>query len=693
MAEFLLELFSEEIPAGMQPRGVQELERLMAEGLVAAGLEIKDKAAFATPRRLVLGLTGLSERSADVSEERRGPRVGAPEKAIEGFLRSAGLSDISQAEVATDPKKGEFYIARIERPGRAAGEIIAELIPQIVRQFPWPKSMRWGSGSLRWVRPLHGILCLLDGKVVPFEVDGLKSGDESFGHRFLAPEAFKVTGLQDYMAKLKSAHVVLDPHARRQIIIEHARQAAGAIDLELVEDDALLNENAGLAEWPVVLAGSFDEAFLDVPPEVLITSMKAHQKCFSLRNAKSGKLANRFIMVSNLIADDGGKAIVAGNERVIRARLSDAKFFWDQDRKTRLEDRLPALEGVIFHEKLGSQAERAERLQDLARDLAPTVGANPDHAARAALLAKADLVSHMVGEFPALQGLMGRYYASQQGEDDSVATAIELHYKPQGPNDAVPDKPVAIAVALADKLDILEGFWAANEKPTGSKDPFALRRAALGVIRILLENDIKLPLGVALASHLGRFQKHLGADFGKDFDHPGFNAFFADRLKVYLRDRGARHDLIDAVFALPGSDDLLIIVKRVEALGAFLETDDGANLLSGAKRAQNILRIEEKKDDQAYDGEPDAKLLKDKEEAALGDAISKVRSSVAAALEGEDFAGAMAEMAKLRQPVDDFFDRVTVNADDAALRQNRLRLLGQIRATTLHVADFSKIEG
>ena len=703
MAELLLELFSEEIPAGMQGRAAEELQRLIGDGLSEAGLEIKDAAAFVTPRRLTLGLTGLSDRSADVSEERRGPRVGAPEKALEGFLRSAGLSDIGEAEIVSDAKKGDFYLARIERPGRAASEIIAELVPHVVRQFSWPKSMRWGAGKLRWVRPLHGILCLLDGKVVDFEIDGVKSGNKTCGHRFLAPAPFAVTGLQDYLAKLKGAHVVIDPHARRQIILEHARKAAKDEGFELVEDARLLEENVGLAEWPVVLAGEFDEAFLDVPAEVLITAMKSHQKCFSLRDPKTGKLANRFIMVSNLIAEDGGAAIIAGNERVIRARLSDAKFFWDQDRKRALETHLPQLNDIIFHAKLGSVHDKSHAVARLAMDLAEVVpGANKKHCEQAALLAKADLVSDMVGEFPDLQGVMGGYYARNDGLSDDVAEAIAGHYAPQGPGDEVPDAPTAIVAALADKLYSLVGFFGIDERPTGSRDPYALRRAALGVIRIVLENDLRLDL-----AHWFTRTAEVYRDIGENVvqehwtDSYDVNAelfdFIGDRLKVYLRDRGARHDLIDAVFSLgPGAasaqSDLLMVVKRVEALGAFLETDDGINLLAGVKRAQNIVRIEEKKDGQAYEGAPDAKLLADKQEKALAKAIGDVAAAAGKALDGEDFAGAMAAMSRLRKPVDDFFDHVTVNAEDAALRENRLRLLAQIRSGTLQVADFSKIE-
>jgi len=587
---------------------------------------------------------------------------------------------------------------------------------------------------LRWVRPLHSIVCLLDGEVVPFEVDGIRSDKETRGHRFMAPEPFKVKRFKDYKERLREAKVMLDGDERARIILEGARKAAAKEGLTLVEDQALLAENAWLTEWPVVLMGSFDEDFLSVPPEVLATSMKAHQKCFSLRR-RNDALANRFIVVANLEARDKGKAIVEGNERVIRARLADAKFFFEQDRKVMLPDRVPKLNEIVFHEKLGSQYERVQRLWRLARELAPLVGAEPDLAERAAILAKADLVSLMVSEFPELQGVMGRYYALDQEENEAVADAIAAHYKPLGPSDEVPREPVAIAVALADKLDMLVGFWAIDEKPTGSKDPYALRRSALGVIRIILESNLRLGLWLQLRNLTlgwrrrfvdvrseGAFEALLAMpDYIKDMpefeallekrlfedavlglaqsiffdavrDADSLLAFFADRLKVHLRDQGARHDLVDAVFAL-GDDDLLMIVRRVEALGRFLDTEDGEHLLVGTKRAINILRIEEKKDSAIYDQPPDSTLLKRPEEKALAKAVDAVEKAAAAAVVREDFEAAMTEMAKLRLPVDEFFDHVTVNATDADLRANRLRLLNRIRATTLTVADFSKIEG
>ena len=686
MAELLLELFSEEIPARMQARAREDLARLLGNALGEAGLEFNEIKTFATPRRLTTVVEGLPARSPDMREERKGPRVDAPDAAIKGFLKSMGLASADQAE-RRDDKKGAYYVALLERPGRATAEVIAEIMPELVKSFPWPKSMRWGCGRLRWVRPLQSIICLLDGKVVPFEVHGIRSGKETRGHRFMAHEPFKVRRFKDYDEKLRDAKVILDGDERARIILEGARKAAAKEGLTLLEDEALLAENAGLTEWPVVLLGSFDEEFLSVPPEVLATSMKAHQKCFSLRK-KDGALASRFIVVANLEARDKGNAIVAGNERVIRARLADAKFFFEQDRKVMLPDRVPKLKEIVFHEKLGSQYERVQRVWRLARELAPLVDADPDLAERAAILAKADLVSLMVGEFPELQGVMGRYYALDQEEIEAVADAIAAHYRPLGPSDDVPRDPVAIAVALADKLDMLVGFWAIDEKPTGSKDPYALRRAALGVIRIVLENDLRLRLKEYLLTHQATAK----------FDPAVHNladrllSFFADRLKVHLRDQGARHDLVDAVFAL-GGDDLLIIVRRVEALGRFLDTEDGEHLLIGAKRAINILRIEEKKDSRTYDESPDPTLFKRPEEKALAKAVDAVEKASAAAITREDFEAAMAEMAKLRTPVDEFFDHVTVNATDPGLRANRLRLLNRIRATTLTVADFSKIEG
>ena len=744
MPDLLLELFCEEIPSRMQRRAAEDLKKLIGDGLMDAGLIFEGSESFATPRRLALHVAGVPARSPDTREERKGPRVGAPEKAVEGFLRAAGLASLDEAEVVSDPKKGDFYVARIEKPGRAAEEIIAELVPDVIRKFPWPKAMRWGEGTLRFVRPLHGILCTFgpeheETEVVPFEVDGIRSGNTTHGHRFMAPGAITVKRFDDYVTALEKAKVVLDLDRRKDIIRHDARNGAMALGLDLVEDEGLLEEAAGLVEWPVVLIGGFDARFLDVPEEAVITSIKTHQKCFSLRDPKTGKLASKFVLVSNLEASDGGTAIIAGNERVVRARLSDAEFFWQTDLKTPLDDRVAKLDAIVFHEKLGSQGERVKRLQKLAAAIAPLVGADPDKAARAAHLAKADLVSDMVGEFPELQGLMGRYYAAAQGEDEAVAGAIEDHYKPQGPSDAVPADPVAIAVALADKLDMLVGFWAIDERPTGSKDPYALRRAALGVIRIVLERDLRLPLrdvcgeglrrsladiaaaagletvtdlpflkegkAKALAedalSFLGKAaEKMIDAMVGQVPSTPwetrlidDLLAFFADRLKVQLRDEGARHDLVDAVFALDGQDDLWLVTRRIEALGKFLETDDGANLLAGYRRAVNILKAEEKKDGSAIEGAPHADLLAEPAEIALASAIETAKAEVREALEKEDFAAAMTALAALRAPVDTFFDDILVNAEDAALRENRLRLLNEIRETTVTVADFDRIGG
>jgi glycyl-tRNA synthetase beta chain len=741
MSELLLELFSEEIPARMQARAAEDLRRLVVEGVQAQGLAVGEAMAFATPRRLALVVQGVAARSPAISEERKGPRVGAPEQALAGFLKSAGLASIGEAEVVSDPKKGDYYVARIEKPGRAAKDIIAEVVPAVLAKFPWPKSMRWGSRPEVWVRPLHGIVCLLAGKVVPFAWAGIEASNMTRGHRFHGATPFAVTSFEDYGTKLRDAKVLLPASERAADIHEQALALAKKHKLDLVADDALLAENAGLVEWPTVLMGHFDEAFLEVPAECLITSMKAHQKCFSLRDPKTGALANRFLAVSNLIAADGGKQIVAGNEKVIRARLSDARFFWEQDLKRPLDEMALALDGITFHEKLGSQRDRVERIAELAFQIAGAVDAMPEDARRAAQLCKADLVSGMVGEFPELQGLMGRYYAEKPGIKPEIARAIELHYKPKGPTDTVPlasnGDAVAIAVALADKLDTLVGFWAIGEKPTGSGDPYQLRRAALGVIRIVLENDLRLPLGPVFGRHFARVQlaQHLAQltmeaqglypqdqDFGWIKDPVEFAkrmpvaaaqeedkralyleqfektaddllSFFADRLKVHLREKGARHDLIDAVFALGGQDDLALIVKRVEALDAFLKTDDGATLLAGVKRASNILAIEEKKDKTSHAGDYDLNLLKEKSELALAAAIESVKQDTVAAINVENFRGAMNALAELRAPVDAFFEHVTVNADDPALRKNRLHLLSQIRAATLGVADFSKIAG
>src|SRR5690349_6634753 len=698
MPDLLLELLSEEIPARMQARAAEDLRKLITDRLVEAGLTYDGAKAFVTPRRLALAVQGMPMRQPDRREEKKGPRVGAPEQAVAGFLKAAGLKSLDEAKVQPD-KKGDFYVAVIEKPGRAAIDVIGEILPEVIKNFPWPKSMRWGAqsknpGALNWVRPLHSIVATFgpeteEPDIIQFEIDGIKSGNVTRGHRFLAPETFTVRRLADYSAKLEKAKVVLDAGRRHDIILTEAKQLAFAQGLALVEDEGLLAETAGLVEWPLVLMGSFDESFLHLPEEVIRATIRNNQKCFVLRDAAHAKLVNKFLLVANLEAEDGGRTIVAGNERVIRARLSDARFFYQTDLKTKLEDRLPSFNNIIFHEKLGTQAERIDRIERLASELARFVGADAKKAKRAAQLCKADLLTEMVGEFPELQGTIGKYYAQEQGEDEAVAHAIEDHYRPKGPDDLVPSDPVSIAVALADKLDTLVGFWGADEKPTGSKDPFALRRAALGIIRLVLENEIRLSLIEISTSAAGNLAISASDRKQLPLDLLGF---FADRLKVQLRDQGARHDLVDAVFALEGQDDLLLIVRRVEALGKFLDSDDGKNLLAGTKRASNILSIEEKKDKRTFDGAPDASRYKLDEEKALAKAIDQVKSEAGAAVAKEDFAAAMSAMAKLRPAVDAFFDKVKVNDDDAKVRENRLKLLNEIRTATRAVADFSKIQ-
>ena len=706
MPDLLLELFSEEIPARMQARAAEDLRKLVTDRLVDAGLVYEGAKAFVTPRRLALAVQGVPVRQPDVKEEKKGPRVGAPAGAIEGFVRAAGLKSIEEATVKPD-KKGDFYVAVIEKPGRPAIEVIGQLVPEVVKAFPWPKSMRWGErsaqpGALGWVRPLHSIVATFgpeteDPDIVAFAIDGIAAGDETRGHRFMAPQPFKVRRLEDYAAKLEKAKVVLDPERRRQIILADAKNLAFAQGYELVEDAGLLAEVAGLVEWPVVLMGSFDEAFLAIPPEVIRTTIRNNQKCFVLRDPKTGQLANKFILVANIEAEDGGKEIIAGNERVIRARLSDAKFFYETDLKTRLEDRLAKFNDIVFHEKLGTQAKRIDRIEQLAVELAPTVGADVEKVKRAARLAKADLLTEVVGEFPELQGLMGKYYALAQGEDASVAAASEEHYKPLGPGDRVPTDPVPTAVALADKIDTLVGFWAIDEKPTGSKDPYALRRAALGVIRIALSGKHDLVPRSLLEMHIKRVRSNL-SDVEMLSIGDSFEEFFYERLKVQLREEGARHDLVDAVLHLRGrAAGIVSIVRRVEALGKFLDTEDGKNLLAGYKRAANILRIEEKKDGRCYSEQSDPAFYRQDEERALSQAIDIASNEAGAAVAREDFEAAMRAMAKLRPHVDAFFDKVTVNVADGAdkekLRENRLKLLNGIREATGTVADFSRIEG
>ncbi|MAA81882.1 MULTISPECIES: glycine--tRNA ligase subunit beta [unclassified Hyphomonas] len=704
MADLILELFSEEIPARMQAKAESDLGTALEKALGEAGLNWSKLETASGPRRLTVFMDGLTERSADVKEERKGPKVGAPDKAVEGFLRGAGLSDISQAEVRSDPKKGDFYVAVIETPGRDATDIIAEAVPAIIRGFHWPKSMRWGTGDLRWVRPLQRIVCVLDGKVVPFEVDGISSGDETEGHRVHGRGPFKVTFRKNYESQLSGAgHVKLTRDARREVILAGIEKVCAEAGLEWIEDKGLLEEVVGLAEWPVVVLGDMDPAFLALPPEVIQLSMRTHQKYFAVNDKTTGKLAPNFILVANIEAADGGKKLAEGNSRVLSARLDDGRFFWEKDKATPLEDMAEKLSTIAFKAELGSLGDKVERVAALARELAPKVGADPDLAERAARLAKSDLVSEMVGEFPELQGVMGRYYALEAGEPETVADAIRDHYKPQGPSDSVPSDPVGIAVALADKLDTLVGFWAIDEKPTGSKDPFALRRAALGVVRITLANDLRLGFQGILGMSNFEFQNQKGLQISDgpfvgltklSLDSLDLLSFFADRLKQHLRDEGQRHDLIDAVFAL-GEDDLVLITRRVEALGAFLDTEDGANLLAGYKRAANILKAEEKKGDLPADlSVNDALIAKGPaEEKALAKALSDVEAAIENPLKSEDFTAAMAELAKLRGPVDAFFEAVMVNDEDSAVRANRLALLTKIRGTLYRVADFSRIDG
>ncbi|MFM7084318.1 MAG: glycine--tRNA ligase subunit beta [Hyphomicrobium sp.] len=742
MPEFLLELFSEEIPARLQGRASEDLKNLVGEKFTTAGLTFTHARVFSTPRRLTLVIDDLPNQSPTVVEEKKGPRLGAPDQAIQGFVKSAGLTSIKEAEIIKDEKKGDHYCVRVTRSGRSSQEIIGELIPSILAKFPWSKSMRWGNGSFHWIRPLQSMLCLLDGSPIHFQIDGIVSGDISFGHRFHAPSPFKVHSFDHYVAQLSQQKVILDAQTRAKKIREYAKDAAKSAKLELIEDEGLVAENAGLTEWPVVLMGSFDSSFLIIPPEVLMTTMKRNQKCFALMEPQSKKLANKFILVTNLEATDGGSSIISGNERVMRARLSDAMFFWHQDLKKPLDQMASELAKVTYHEKLGTQKDKVDRISELTFIIAGAVDANGEDARRAAQLAKADLVSEMVGEFPELQGLMGRYYAEKAGTKISIARAIELHYKPKGFNDDVPKEEngdsVAIAVALADKLDTLVGFWTIGEKPTGSGDPYQLRRAALGIIRIVLENDLRVALGKkineSMALYIDQFERyrslaikdtsssnkplhlrrtelsqirqwlstlHPNSKIPQDFIVP-FNplevkkdlmAFFADRLKVYLKEKGLRHDLIDAIYALPDQDDLAIIVKRIAALDTFLQTEDGVNLLAGTKRASNILTIEEKKDKKEYRGEPNGSLLVEASERALVTSIDKAKFDIDAAINVENFQGAMNALAALRRPIDAFFEKVTVNVPNEELRVNRLKILSESRATTLKIADFTRIAG
>jgi glycyl-tRNA synthetase beta chain len=750
MPDLLIELFSEEIPARMQARAGEDLKKRMTDGLVEAGLTYASAAAFTTPRRLVLTVEGVLDHSPAIREERKGPRVDAPEKAIEGFLRGAGVARADLEE--RDEKKGRVFYAVIERPGRPAQDIIAEVLEHTIRNFPWPKSMRWGTGSLRWVRPLQSILCILSAEdgadVVPLEVDGIVAGNTTRGHRFMASDPFSVTNFDDYSAKLKRAHVVLDATERAEHIWADATNQAFANGLEVVEDAALLGEVAGLVEWPVVLMGTIDPAFKDLPPEVLQSSMREHQKFFSVRNPKTGRI-ERFVTVANIQTPDHGATILAGNQKVLFARLSDAKFFWENDLRIAKSDMnvwTQALENVTFHNKLGTQAERVQRIAALARDIAPFVGADANEAEQAAQLAKADLSSEMVGEFPELQGLMGRYYASAAGHSDAIAAACEDHYAPQGPSDAVPTAPVSVAVALADKLDTLAGFWAIDEKPTGSKDPFALRRAALGVIRLVLENNSRLRLDRFIDAELLKFEirrangtppaldlhtmeealaeiaehgvfgaalRTVKTRFDESAEKPDFNegswidgiakrlpdvsehllSFLHDRLKVYLRDQGIRHDIIDACIAMPENDDLTLLVKRATALNDTVKTEDGENLIQGFKRANNILLQAEENDGVEYSYGPDVIFAESGAETDLFVALDAAEAKITPAMAAEDFTAAMQAMAALRGPIDAFFTDVQVNVDNQTVRRNRLNLLHRIRTVCSSVADLTRIEG
>ena len=773
MPQLLLELFQEEIPARMQKQAAADLKRLMLKGLADRGLAVADAIVHVTPRRLTLVIEDLPAASQGLSEEVKGPRTSAPPAALDGFLKKTGLTK-DQLHVQADPK-GDVYIAKIERAGRPAPALIADAAIETIRAFPWPKSMKWEPSGLQWVRPLRSILCLFDGEVVPFEIAGLQAGDITRGHRQMANDPFQVRDFADYEAKLRERRVILDRAERMQMIDEQAERAAADAGLVFRDDDELLEEVAGLVEYPVVLTGSFDAAFLEVPQEVLIGTMRKNQKYFALYtphpspsgeggpsrsegtggegatpDARHGEapaqrasnhaptLASKFLIVSNLKARDGGNAIIAGNERVLRARLSDAKFFWDNDKAITLAERLPKLDHIVFHARLGTQADRVKRIERLAGEIAEKIGANVEHAKLAARLAKADLVSGTVGEFPEVQGTIGGYLARHEGLPEDVADAIANHYRPQGPTDSVPTNKVALAVALADKLDTLVGFFAIDEKPTGSKDPFALRRAALGVVRILIENGLRLELiellgpeplehlvlpeileraaaldafaqaasDMGVAQKASKIKRKIESDINREIEYPSDEdllealmicgelvAFLAERLKVALRERGTRHDLVDAVFALDAQDDLVLLVRRVEALQAFLATEDGRNLLAGTKRAANILRIEEKKDGKTYADPVDAALLTAPEEQALSQAIDAAMPRIESAIGSEDFAAAMTALAALRAPVDAFFEKVKVNDDDAATRANRLNLLARIKQAAGLVADFSKIEG
>jgi len=687
--QLLLELFCEEIPARMQKRAADDLKELITDGLKAASLSFEEAHGYVTPRRLAIVVDGIPEAQPDVSEERRGPRVDAPEKAIAGFLKGNGVT-LEQCE-KRDTGKGEFWFAVIDRKGRPTADVLKTLLPETIHQLSWQKSMRWGSSSFRWVRPLQRVLCVLDGEALSLEVaEGIPCGNVTTGHRFMGPEPFEVGFFDDYEKMLQHKKVILKVATRRNLIEEKATALAKADGFSLKRDPGLLAEVSGLVEWPVPLLGTIDAEFMTLPDEVLTTSMRSHQKYFSVV-AKDGKLAPRFVVVSNMEAADGGAAIIAGNERVLRARLADAKFFWDQDRKETLESRVPSLAQMMFHEKLGTLEAKVARIEALAIFLVPIVGTDPERAKRAAHLCKADLMTGMVGEFAGLQGIMGRYYALAEGEHPDVAQAIAEHYAPAGPDDMCPSAAVSIAVSLADKIDTLVGFFGIDEKPTGSRDPYGLRRAALGIIRMILENGIRLPLLTAFDKATELYGAAMPSP--SDAISKSLIEFFADRLKVHLRSSGVRHDLIAAVFALGDEDDLVRLVSRVEALTQFLESDDGANLLAAHKRASNIVAIEEKKDGVRFNGAVDPTLLTDANETALFESLTTVVAKIQPLLASEQYDDAMTVLAGLRNPVDNFFDKVTVNADDPATRQNRLHLLSQIGAAMGEIAEFNQVEG
>jgi glycyl-tRNA synthetase beta chain len=692
MPQFLLELFSEEIPARMQKRGAEDLKKLLMDALTKAGFMPTGIETFSAPRRLAAVVEGLPERTADVTEERKGPKVGSPEQALAGFLRGAGLSDIGQARIVEDAKKGDFYVADIVKPGQATPDAIAAIVPDIIRNFPWPKSMRWGEGSLRWVRPLHRIVAVFDGEIVPFEVDGIASGNETEGHRFHGTGVFAVRDYEDYEAKLSAAHVVLDRAERKERIAADARTLCQARNLELVDDEGLLEEVCGLVDEPHVIMGDMDPAFLDLPPEVIRLTLRVNQKYFVVRDPATGKLAPHFIVVSNVAASDGGKEIALGNARVLAARLNDARYFWDLDRKTALEDRVAKLDTLVFHEKLGSVGDKVRRIVELAGQIAPLVGADVETARRAALLAKADLTTEMVGEFPELQGVMGRYYAQHGGEAADIADAMRDHYKPVGPSDNVPSDPVAVAVALADKLDSLVGFFAIGEKPTGAGDPYALRRAALGVIRIVRAAKQKFPMDRILFEVFRILEGQEDKISISEVPVAACSDFILDRLRVSLRDEGFAPDILEAAFAIQ-DDDINRIVARVTALSTFLKTEDGKNLSAGYKRASNILKAEDKKGALPESFTIAPKALELKEEMALNDALAHVQAQLPDLLAAENFDGAMKALSTLRAPVDAFFEAVLVNDPDPAKRLNRLALLAALRDATLQVADLEKIAG